>query len=170
MTLTPIKQTEMDYIVPPGADVEGTAMNAHWTNYMRLADAYVNDYDFFKWVPFDKQREQYELDIQCECNILGPNTEGILNVHRQFYNQAITELRKGGDDYSREFAKEMLQNYNDELKDQNCAAKKIQTWFRKRITCTDCGHYNRMASFTPLCAACYWEEDARIKKERRLQR
>jgi hypothetical protein len=158
---------ELTYLVPPGAEVEGSAMNAYWTNYIRLADAYVNGYDFFQWVSFEKQQERNEIDIQYECNILGPNTEAILNVHRQFYNQAVTELRKDDDEYSRKFAMELLNNYNDELKNQQSAAKKIQDWFRKQIHCTDCGLECRMARFTPLCAACYWEEDAHMKRQRR---
>lgn len=83
-----------DYLIPTGADVEGSPMHSYWTNYKRLADLYVagND-DTFMFVPYDTQQSYNEQDIQNECNRIGEN-EGIRNMYRQYYNKYITKFRK----------------------------------------------------------------------------
>ena len=107
------------YLAPPGADENGSAMNAYWRNYMNLADAYVNGTDdMFMWVSFDKQQSFNEADIARECNRIAPNTEGILNLYRQYYNQAITEYLESRESNALETALGYLEEFKAEAEAQ----------------------------------------------------
>ena len=165
------------YLAPPGADENGSAMNAYWRNYMNLADAYVNGTDdMFMWVSFDKQQSFNEADIARECNRIAPNTEGILNLYRQYYNQAITEYLESRESNALETALGYLEEFKAEQREQEKATKALQAWFRgTRISDTgtliadveECERCDEEATIGLLCADCYWAEDARIKRIRR---
>ena len=170
------------YLVPDGAEVEGSLMNAYWKNYLNLAKWYVEGKDeMFMFVSFDKQQSYNEADIARECNKLGPNTEGIINLYREFSNQAITKYRKTGDKSYLATAKEHIAEFMRERREQENAAYKILYWFRaKRISdtgtliaeeeehtkCDNCDEPS-MYPGGGLCADCHWTEDARIKSNRR---
>ena len=165
------------YLAPPGAEVEGSLMNAYWKNYLNLADHYVNGRDeMFMYVSFERQQSYNEADISRECNRVAPNTEGILNLYRQYYNQAITEYREDKDSNPLECALGYLEEFKAEQREQEKATKALQTWFRgTRISETgtliadveECEHCDEEATIGLLCADCYWTEDARIKRIRR---
>ena len=172
-----VGQTAALYLAPPGADVEGSLMNAYWKNYLALADHYVNGRDdMFMFVSFERQQSYNEADISRECNRIAPNTEGILNLYRQYYNQAITEYREDKDSNPLECALGYLEEFRTEQREQEKATKSLQTWFRgtrisdtgtyiaDEFTCTQC---DDPATIGDLCADCHWDEDARIKRNRR---
>jgi hypothetical protein len=170
-----VGQTAAMYLVPAGEP-------AYWTNYLRLADAYVNGDDCFRFVSYKTQQSYNEQDIQRECNRIGPNTEGMLNLYRQSYNQAITEFRKTHSSNHLENALEYLEDFKKEKREQEDAAKVIQAWFRSfpKISetgtliaededygkCVNCDE-RRIGMFVELCADCYWTEDSWIKSMRR---
>jgi hypothetical protein len=170
-------QTAALYLAPPGADVEGSLMNAYWKNYLALANAYVEGKDeMFMYVSFERQQSYNEADISRECNRIAPNTEGILNLYRQYYNQAITEYREDKDSNPLECALGYLEEFKAEQRAQASASKTLQTWFRgARISDTGtyiaeevcpCGERS-MFEDGGLCADCHWEEDAVMKRKRR---
>jgi hypothetical protein len=142
-----------DYLIPTGADVEGSPMHAHWTNYKRLADLYVagND-DAFMFVPYKKQQSYNEDAIQLECDRLG---EGMKNLYRQYYNQAITVFRKTQDSSQLENALEYLEDFK---KEDDGTGTLIAD------ECVKCGEE---AGVGELCADCYWSEDSYLKRMRR---
>ena len=165
------------YLAPPGAEVEGSLMNAYWKNYLNLADHYVNGRDeMFMYVSFERQQSYNEADISRECNRVAPNTEGILNLYRQYYNQAITEYREDKNSNTLECALGYLEEFRGEQREQEKATKALQAWFRgTRISETgtyiadveECERCDKEATIDLLCADCYWTEDARIKRIRR---
>jgi hypothetical protein len=169
------------YLAPPGADVEGSLMNAYWRNYLALADHYVNGHDeMFMYVSFERQQSYNEADIARECNRVAPNTEGILNLYRQYYNQAITEYREDKNEKTLECALGYLEEFKSEQREQEKATKALQAWFRgtrisetgtyiaeeeERGECPMCGE--RSMYDEGLCVDCYWTDDSRRKKMRR---
>jgi len=176
-------QSAASYLAPPGAEKEGSAMNAYWSNYLSVADSYVKgESDSFMWVGFDTQQSHNEIEIQRACDRMGPNTHGFLNVYRQFHNAAITEFRKTLQSTDLVDALENLEEFNNELRTQVAAANVIKSWFRASKT-SDTGTYiaDDECEYCPcgfgahvlaegMCADCYWEDDARIKKSRRARR
>jgi hypothetical protein len=175
-----VGQTAALYLAPPGADVEGSLMNAYWRNYLALADAYVNGKDeMFLFVSFERQQSYNEADIARECNRIAPNTEGILNLYRQYYNQAITEYREDKDSNPLECALGYLEEFKAEQREQEKATKALQAWFRgTRISETgtyiaeeergQCPMCDGVSMYDEgLCVDCYWEEDSQRKRIRR---
>lgn len=174
-------QTAAMYLVP-NCDA------GYWENYLRLADAYVAGEDIFQFQSFKTQQSYNEQDIQRACNRIGPNTEGMLNLYRQSYNQAITEFRKTHSCDALENALEYLVDFQKEQAEQETAAKTIQSWFRSFPKISETGTYiaediepedygkcvkcdeRRIGMFVELCADCYWSEDAEFKRMARLQR
>jgi hypothetical protein len=173
-----VGQTAALYLVPAGE-------TGYWTNYLRLADAYVNGEDMFQFVSYKTQQSYNEQDIQRECNRIGPNTEGMLNLYRESYNRCITEFRKTLLSNHLENALEYLEDFKKEQREQEDAAKVIQNWFRAfpKISetgtlvaedeepedygkCVNCDE-RRIGMFVELCADCYWTEDSWIKSMRR---
>jgi hypothetical protein len=184
------------YLLPPGADVANTAMNAYWTNYLRTADAYVqgDPLEFFKFTSFKHQQGFNEADIKRECYKLGGGEE-MLTIYRQFYNAYVTEYLAEPTPLRLKHALEFLADYNKELAEQNNAAKLIQQAYKSfkapkhRISETGtfiaeddrqedefvedhpkcscgCGEVS-MFEDGGMCADCYWTEDSRIKTARR---
>ena len=147
-----------DYLIPTGADVEGSPMHAHWTNYKRLADLYVagND-DAFMFVPYKKQQSYNEDAIQLECDRLG---EGMKNLYRQYYNQAITVFRKTQDSSYLDDA----ERYMEDFKNEGSGTVVADDYYGE---CTKCGMEPRIGEYTELCADCYWSEDAYLKSMKR---
>ena len=170
-------QTAALYSMPPGAEVVGSPMHAYWSNYRRLADAYVNGEDCFIWVSYKTQQSYNEKDIERLIN----RTDEILHMYRMFYNSAITEFRKSLDSRDLEDALEYMADFNKEQIELQTAAKTIQTWFRSFPKISETGTYiaeeeehgecykcgDRSMFETGLCADCYWSEDAHIKNLRR---
>ncbi len=170
------------YLAPPGAEVEGSLMNAYWKNYLNLADHYVNGRDeMFMYVSFERQQSYNEADIARECNRVAPNTEGILNLYRQYYNQAITEYREDKNSNTLECALGYLEEFRGEQREQEKATKALQAWFRgtrisetgtliaedeEHAQCDNCDEPS-MYPDGGLCADCHWTEDAHIKRMRR---
>lgn len=138
-----------DYLIPTGADVEGSPMHSYWTNYKRLADLYVagND-DAFMFVPYDTQQSYNEQDIQNECNRIGED-EGIRNMYRQYYNKYITKFRKTQNQADLDTALEYLEDFKKQDDDYG--------------NCTKCDEEPRIGEYTELCADCYWSEDSYLK-------
>jgi hypothetical protein len=167
-----IEQTAAMYLAPPGAEIVGSSMNAHWTNYLNLADLSVNDPEACKWVSYKYQQAVNEKHIERLCNNMGPNTEGMLNLYRELHNHDVTEFRRSGSSVWSESVAEYLAEYNDELSHQQYAAKLVQSWFRAakiandEIGCPECGESCR-GLIGNQCSDCYWEEDSRMKRERR---
>ena len=151
-----------DYLIPPGADVEGSPMHAHWTNYKRLADLYVggND-DSFMFVPYVTQQSYNEQGIQNECSRIGEDEE-MRNVYRQYYNQWITKFRKTQDQADLENALEYLENFKQQ--DVDTGTLVADDDYGK---CTTCNEDPRIGEYTELCADCYWSEDSYLKSMRR---
>lgn len=175
-------QTAAVYMAPPGAEKEGSDMNAYWINYLILADAYVYDHvDYygvpcFKWVSFDTQQSYNEKDIERECRKCGGGEE-MLNVYREFHNQSLTKFRRTLDSRDLETALKFQSDFNKELCAQVDAANIIKSWLRAPKI-SETGTYIAEEEECPcgsdepvlvegLCADCYWEEDARIKNIRR---
>jgi hypothetical protein len=174
----------LNYLVPPGADVPGTRMNAYWTNYLFTAERYIRrDTDSFMFVPYERQQEQNENAIAEECRKLGVGAE-LLNVSRQFYNAQVVEYKREATQSTYDFAMKLLSQYSTEMADQDNAASRIQQMFRSRLisdtgtyiaeeeyygVCVHCGE-PRMGHFVSLCADCYWDADAAFKRSRRLAR
>jgi hypothetical protein len=168
-------QTAALYLVPHGAEVEGSPMNACWANYMNLANGYVNNVEYFQFVSFDTQQGYNEEDIRRES----PPTEEIITLYREFYNQKITDFRRTHSATDLEDALEHLANFNKERREREGAANKIQQWYCVRLSDTGtyiadepplCGQCDAPATVSGLCADCYWEEDQRIKDTRRIRR
>lgn len=177
----------LSYLIPPGAEVEGSLMNAHWTNYLRLVDTYVqgDSVHFFKFKTFESQQSVNERNIERECRKLGGGEE-MLNVFRQFYNAQVTDYSCNPTTLTLNYATELLEKYNEELSKQNRAATVIQHVYREfktpKVEISDTGTFiaeddkctlcdePRMGEFVELCADCYWTEDAHIKRERRAIR
>jgi hypothetical protein len=101
------------------------------------------------------------------------------------YNQSITEFRKTHSSNHLEDALEYLEDFKKEQREQEKAAKVIQSWFRAfpKISetgtliaedrepedygkCVNCDE-RRIGMFVELCADCYWSEDSWIKSMRR---
>jgi hypothetical protein len=185
------------YLLPPGAEVEGSPMNAYWTNYMRTAEAYIagDPMDFFKFTSFKYQQGFNEADIKRECYKLGAGEE-MLTIYRQFYNAYVTEYLAEPTPLGLKHALEFLADYNKEMAEQTNAAKLIQQAYKAfkapkpKVSetgtliaeddreeefvedygkCVKCDE-PRMGEFEELCADCYWTEDARIKRGRRQAR
>ena len=102
------------YLVPTGAEIEGSPMNVYWANYLSLAEDYILDRDFFRFVPFDKQQAYNEAEIEGECNRTGEK-EAILNIYRMYYNRSITKFRKTNDSQYLKDAMEYLADFNKQL-------------------------------------------------------
>lgn len=119
------------YLLPPGAEVEGSAMNAYWTNYLRTAENYVkgDPLEFFKFTSFKYQQGFNEADIKRECYKLGAGEE-MLTIYRQFYNAYVTDYRAEPTAHNLKYAVNMLAEYNKELSDQTKAAKLIQQAYK----------------------------------------
>jgi hypothetical protein len=159
-----VGQTAAFYMAPPGADVVGSPMSAYWTNYIRLADAYVNGEDCFLWVPYSTQQSFNEKSIRCAC----PSHEEILTLYREFYNRSITEFRKHHDSQDLEDALDYLADFNKEQTKQMSAVRVLQEWYRSCIArprCT-CGEFS-MFRTGGLCVDCHWTDDASFKRLRR---
>lgn len=194
-----VQTAAITYLIPPGAEVEGSAINAYWTNYLRTADAYVqgDPLEFFKFTSFKYQQGFNEADIKRECYKLGGGEE-MLTIYRQFYNSYVTDYLAEPNSRNLKSALEMLSDYNKELAEQNKAAALIQQVYRSfkapkpavKISETGtliaeddrqdeedeeeaeecaCGFGSRVW-INGLCADCYWEEDAAIKRQRRAAR
>ena len=182
------------YLIPPGAEVEGSAMNAYWTNYLRTAENYVkgDPLEHFKFTSFKYQQGFNEADIKRECYKLGAGEE-MLTIYRQFYNSYVTEYREDPNPRNLKYALDMLAEYNKELADQTKAAKLIQQAYRAfkapKVQASETGTLiaeddrededygkcvkcdeRRMGDWVDLCAYCYWDEDAEIKRKRRARR
>ena len=175
------EQTAATYLLPPGAEVEGSNMAAFWRNYMRTADAYAkgDPLEHFRFTSFRESQSHNEEDIARECRKLGAGEE-MLNMYRQFYNAAVTEWRAEPRWRQLDNVYHLLDQYNKELEAQTKAAALIQQAYRMSKTatlmaedyhgpCVKCDE-PRMGDFTELCADCYWSEDAVIKKECRYRR
>lgn len=121
----------LTYLIPPGANVPGSAMNAYWTNYLRTADAYIqgDPLEFFKFTSFKYQQGFNEADIKRECYKLGAGEE-MLTIYRQFYNSYVTEYLAAPNPRNLKSAMDMLAEYNKELAEQTKAAKLIQQVYR----------------------------------------
>ena len=146
-----------DYLIPTGADIQGSPMHAHWTNYKRLADLYVAGHDdAFMFVSYKTQQSYNEEEIQKECDRIG---EGMQNLYRQAYNQAITKFRKTHDSNDLENALEYLAQYEDEDEETG-------TLVADDEQCENCDE-PRIGEYTQLCADCYWSEDSYLKRMRR---
>jgi len=174
----------LNYLVPPGADVPGTRMNAYWTNYLFTAERYIRrDTESFMFVPYERQQEQNENAIAEECRKLGVGAE-LLNVSRQFYNAQVVEYKREPTQLTYDFAMQLLDQYSTELADQDNAATRIQQMFKSRLisdtgtyiaeeecygVCAHCGE-PRIGHFVALCADCYWNTDSALKRIRRLVR
>ena len=172
------------YLLPPGAEVEGSNMAAFWTNYLRTAERYIkgDPLEQFKFTTFEHQQGFNEADIKRECFKLGAGEE-MLTIYRQFYNRYVTEYLADPTPRNLKSALDMLAEYNKELADQTKAALLIQQAYRmSKVSdtgtlmaedyhgpCVKCDE-PRMGDFTELCADCYWSEDAVIKKECRYRR
>lgn len=135
-----------DYLIPPTAE-------AHWTNYKRLADLYVagND-DAFMFVSYKTQQSYNEEEIQKECDRIG---QGMKNIYRQAYNQAITEFRKTHDSSDLENALGYLVQFEEE--DDGTGT----------LVAEECSQCGEEAGIGELCADCYWSEDSYLKRMRR---
>lgn len=169
-----VQTAAITYLVPPGAEVEGSNMNSHWKNYLRTAEHYIkgDPLEHFKFTSFKHQQGFNEADIKRECLKLGGGEE-MLNLYRQFYNSYVTEYKAEPNPFTLKSALRFLADYNKELAEQNKAATVIQRAFLdfkypiedfgKCVKCEE----SRMGDFTELCADCYWSEDANIKHERR---
>ncbi len=174
----------LTYLLPPGAEVEGSNMWAFWTNYLRTADDYIkgDPLEHFKFTTFEHQQGFNEADIKRECFKLGAGEE-MLTIYRQFYNRYVTEYLADPTPRNLKSALDMLADYNKELEAQQKAATLIQQAYRASKMsdtgtlmaedyhgpCVKCEE-PRMGDFTQLCADCYWSEDAVIKKECRYRR
>lgn len=135
-----VGQTAALYLVPPGAEIKGSPMNAYWTNYVRLADSYVNKTDdFFIFVSYEMQQSYNEKLIQCECDVISED-DGVLNMYRQNYNSAITKYRRYLSSSDLEDAMEYLAEFNE---------------YQKEILCACC-HIERRIGFVELCPDCYY--------------
>jgi len=175
------------YLLPPGAEVEGSNMGAFWRNYMRTADAYIkgDPLEQFKFTTFEHQQGFNEADIKRECFKLGAGEE-MLTIYRQFYNRYVTEYLADPTPRNLKYALDMLAEYNKELDAQTKAALLIQRAYRMSKvsdtgtliaeeceeygTCIRCFGAPRMGHFSLICADCHWSEDAVIKKECRNRR
>ncbi len=174
------------YLVPPGAEVEGSVMNTYWTNYLRTAENYIkgDPLEFFKFTSFKHQQGFNEADIKRECYKLGAGEE-MLTIYRQFYNSYVTEYLAEPNPRRLKYALEFLADYNKELAEQNNAAKLIQQAYRSfKVQVSDTSvfiveeEYGKclkcdepsMGVFVKLCADCYWTEDSDIKRKRREAR
>lgn len=155
-------QTAALYSMPPGAEVVGSPMHAYWSNYRRLADAYVNGEDCFMWVSYETQQSSNEKDMERLIN----RTDEFLHMYRMFYNNAMTEFRKSLDSNDLETALEYLSDFKKEELELQNAAKTIQQWYRILTPRCRCG-LRSMFPTGGLCADCYWTEDAHIKRMRR---
>jgi hypothetical protein len=165
----------IEYLLPCGAEVEGSRMNAYWSNYLSTAERYIKGGDdSFLWTSYEHQQGCNERDIERESRKLGAGEE-ILNIHRQFYNgEVVTYKREMNDpntpescrELTREALARLLAAFKDELASQNKAATIIQRAFKAPEKCVSCDE-TRMGGYADVCAECYWEEDAAIKRERR---
>ncbi len=145
-----------DYLIPPTADIEGSPMHSHWTNYKRIADMYVaGNEDAFVFVSYTTQQSYNEQEIQTECNRIG---EGMKNLYRQSYNRCIVKFRKTPDSSYIEDALEYLEDFKNEDDDTGTLVAD---------ECTECGEEPRIGEHTELCADCYWSEDSYMKRMRR---
>lgn len=166
------------YLLPPGAEVEGSNMAVFWRNYMRTADAYAagDPLHHFRFTSFRQEQSHNEEDIAHECRKLGAGEE-MLNVYRQFYNAAVTEWRAEPRWRQLDNVDHLLEQFNKELEAQNRAATIIQQAYKasktgtlmaedceEHGTCIRCFQAPRMRYFSLLCADCYWSEDAVIKQ------
>lgn len=157
-------QTAALYMAPPGAEVVGSPMHAYWSNYRRLADAYVNgEEDRFMWVSYETQQAYNEAAIERDI----PTTEGILHLYRMWYNRYITEFRRTLDSNDLEDALEYLACFNKEKAEQESAVLVLQRWARSLVPRCRCGARSMFPS-GGLCVDCHWTEDGHIKKMRQM--
>lgn len=130
----------LGYLLPLGAEVEGSAMNAYWGNYLSTAERYINgDEDAFRWTSYSHQQGINERDIERESRRFGAGEE-MLNVYRQFYNaEVVVYLRnlrnpdlyyEGSEQRALAYALEKLEDYNREFDAQTRAAALIQQAYR----------------------------------------
>jgi hypothetical protein len=186
---TQVGQTAaLEYLAPPGAEKECSAMNAYWSNYLSTADRYVKDNDSasFMWTSYDHQQAYNEREIERECRKCGGGAE-MLNVFRQFYNAQVVLYKREPTEATLKYALGLLADFNKELEAQTNAAGLILQAYRafKAPKISETGTYiaeeedfgkcskcdeRRMGDWVDLCADCYWEEDAAIKRERRAAR
>jgi bacillopeptidase F (M6 metalloprotease family) len=144
-----------DYLIPTGANIEGSPMHAHWTNYKRLAELYVaGNEDTFMFVSYKSQQSYNEEEIQKECDRIG---EGMKNLYRQAYNQAITQFRKTHDSSDLENALGYLEDFKNENEDDGTGT----------LVAEECSRCGEEAGIGELCADCYWSEDSYLKRMRR---
>jgi hypothetical protein len=158
-------QTAAFYMAPPGADKVGSPMSAYWTNYLRLADAYVNGEDCFLWVPYYTQQSYNENDIRRAS----PAHEEVLSLYREWYNRSVTEFRKTLDSEDLEDALEYLADFKKEQSQQKKAVEVLQSWYRNTIArprCS-CGEVS-MFDDGGLCVDCHWTADGHSKRLRRM--
>ena len=132
-----------NFIIPMGAEVEKSRMNAHWTNYMSVVNSYIKrDDDRFMWVSFDKQLQYAEKDIEKEICRVSPNGGGILFVHAMYYNRYVADcLRYMNTEEDEDIrrterfmkeAREWLEPYTSELESQQKAAAMIQKMYKEK--------------------------------------
>lgn len=158
-----VGQSAAFYMAPPGADKVGSAMHAYWTNYLRLADAYVNGLDYFQFVSYADQQCSNEAAIE---RVISP-TDGVLHLYRMWYNSSITNFRKSLDSSDLEDALEYQSMFAKEKADQESAILVLQRWARSLVPRCHCGARS-MFDDGGLCVDCHWTEDGRRKKMRRM--
>ena len=123
----------MTFLLPPGAEVAGSAMEAYWSNYLRTAEAYIqgDPKGFFIFTTFNDQQVRNEADIQAECCKLGVGEE-MLNVYRMHYNAALTAYLREPNDWDKVFVERYLARYHAEVLAQRKAVQCIQQAFKRR--------------------------------------
>ena len=123
----------MTFLLPPGAEVAGSAMEAYWTNYMRTAEAHIqgDPNGFFIFTTFNEQQCRNEDDIERECRKLGLGEE-MLNVYRMHYNRAVTDYLGEPTAFNLTYVHKYMDRYTREVADQHKAAARIQQAFKVR--------------------------------------
>ncbi len=124
----------MTFLLPPGAKVAGSAMEAYWANYLRTAENQIkgDPLGHFIFTTFNEQQCRNEDDIERECRKLGAGEE-MLNVYRMHYNRAVTEYLSEPTAFNLMYARKHLAAYKKELTDQQKAATRIQRALKSRI-------------------------------------
>ncbi len=148
-----------DFMVPPGAEVEGSAAWAAWRNWLdRVGPPKNMDYGYCGFSGYD-DTEDHKTTLRELAERVGPNSDLFTHLYREFYNDAVADLKRAVwkactdirttspefpesirmlIDYNRnkiqeeiECCQTALDDYHVEMLQQKFAATKLVRWYKR---------------------------------------
>ena len=146
-----------EYLVPPGAEIRGSEAWCAWSNWLERVKCRAPT-DYGGWAGYD-DTEDHKAVLRALAESMGPNSELFTHLYREFYNDAVAELkaeveraRRCVDAEGQEFYKgsilrilarcqRRLEDYHVERLQQRRAARKLVRWFRAFPQISETGTY-----------------------------